>query len=374
MLELIHLQQYWWIIISLLASLLVFLFFVQGGQALMYTLGKTPTELTMIINTLGRKWEFTFTTLVTFGGAFFASFPLFYATSFGGAYWVWIAILFVFVIQAVSFEYRTKVGNLLGQKTYQAFLIINGCLAPFLVGVAVGTLFNGASFSIDDMNYTTWHGAAWGLEAVLNINNVALGLAIALLAVILGAMYIISTVDNDAIRQRGVNVVKKCTLVFLLTFIFFVVKTLLGYGYAYNPETGEVFLEAGKYLNNFLQMPIVLIIFLVGVILVITGIAMTIFKKGYTRGIWFSGLGTIFTVLALFLILGLNNTCYYPSLYNMQDSINIVNSSSSEYTLTVMSYVSILIPFVLGYIVYAWYAMTNKPITEKEIDDDEHAY
>lgn len=374
MLELIHLQQYWWIIISLLASLLVFLFFVQGGQVLMYTLGKTPTELTMIINTLGRKWEFTFTTLVTFGGAFFASFPLFYATSFGGAYWVWIAILFVFVIQAVSFEYRTKVGNLLGQKTYQAFLIINGCLAPFLVGVAVGTLFNGASFSIDDMNYATWHGAAWGLEAVLNIHNVVLGLSIALLSVILGAMYIINTVDSEAIRQRGVKVVKEWSPIFLVVFVSFVVARMRSYGYAYNPETGEVFLEAGKYLNNFLQMPIVLIIFLVGVILVITGIAMTIFKKGYTRGIWFSGLGTIFTVLALFLILGLNNTCYYPSLYNMQDSINIVNSSSSEYTLTVMSYVSILIPFVLGYIVYAWYAMTNKPITEKEIDDDEHAY
>lgn len=374
MLELVHLQQYWWIIISLLASLLVFLFFVQGGQALMFTLGKTPKEVTMIINSLGRKWEFTFTTLVTFGGAFFASFPLFYATSFGGAYWVWISILFVFVIQAVSYEYRTKLGNLLGQKTYEVFLLINGFLAPFLIGVAVGTFFNGASFSVDDMNFSTWHGAAWGLEAVLNINNVMLGVAVATLAVILGAMYIINTVENKSIHERGVKVLKECSGVFLFSFLFFLIAILIGDGYAYNPETGNVFIEPGKYLNNFLAMPCVLITFLIGVILVLIGIGLTIFKTGYKKGIWFAGLGTILTVFSLFLVAGLNNTCYYPSTFDMQSSLNIANSSSSKYTLTVMSYVSILIPFVLGYIIYAWYSLTNKPITEKEIDSEEHKY
>lgn len=374
MLELVHLQQYWWIIISLLASLLVFLFFVQGGQALMFTLGKTPKEVTMIINSLGRKWEFTFTTLVTFGGAFFASFPLFYATSFGGAYWVWIAILFVFVIQAVSYEYRTKLGNLLGQKTYEIFLLINGFLAPFLIGVAVGTFFNGASFSVDDMNFSTWHGAAWGLEAVLNINNVMLGVAVSTLAVILGAMYIINTVDNKGIHERGIKVLVRCSGVFLFSFLFFLIAMLIGDGYAYNPETGNIFIEPGKYLNNFLAMPCLLITFLVGVILVLVGIGLTIFKTGYNKGIWFAGLGTILTVFSLLLVAGLNNTCYYPSTFDMQSSLNIANSSSSKYTLTVMSYVSILIPFVLGYIIYAWYSLTNKPITEKEMDSEEHKY
>lgn len=367
------LQEYWWILISILGALLVFLMFVQGGQSLLYTIGKTENERTMLVNTLGRKWEFTFTTLVTFGGAFFASFPLFYATSFGGAYWVWIAILFSFILQAVSYEYRTKPANFLGKKTFEAFLMLNGLLGTLLIGTAVGTFFNGAQFSLNEYNQVTWQTSARGLEAVLTIHNVALGLAVFFLSRILGLLYFNNSVESEEIaartkRQLWINVVP-----FLVFFLYFVIALLLKKGFAFDAETGVVSMEKFKYLHNLLQMPLVLIIFLAGVVLVLLGIANDLFKKP-GRGIWLSGLGTVLTVFALFLVAGFNNTCYYPSAYDLQSSLTIRNSSSSEFTLRAMSVVSLLIPFVIAYIWYAWKSINNKKIDQAEMEAEEHKY
>lgn len=367
------LQEYWWILISILGALLVFLMFVQGGQSLLYTVAKTENERTMLVNSLGRKWEFTFTTLVTFGGAFFASFPLFYATSFGGAYWVWIAILFSFILQAVSYEYRTKPANFLGTKTYEVFLMLNGLLGTLLIGTAVGTFFNGAQFSLNDYYQVTWQTSARGLEAVLTFHNVALGLAVFFLARVLGLLYFNNTIDHEAIaartkKQLWINVVP-----FLVFFLYFVIALLLKKGFAFDPETGVVSMEKFKYLHNLLQMPIVLIIFLLGVVLVLLGIANDLFKKA-GKGIWFAGIGTILTVFALFLVAGFNNTCYYPSAYDIQSSLTIRNSSSSEFTLRVMSVVSLLIPFVIAYIWYAWKSINNKKIDQAEMDAESHKY
>jgi len=367
------LQEYWWAIISLLGALLVFLMFVQGGQSLLYTIGKTEMQRTMLVNTLGRKWEFTFTTLVTFGGAFFASFPLFYATSFGGAYWVWFAILLTFILQAVSYEYRTKPANFLGTKTFEVFLILNGFLASILIGTAVGTFFNGAQFSLNDYNQVTWQTSARGLEAVLTFHNVALGLTVFGLSRVLALQYFLNTIDDAEIEARSKKHLLYNTIFFLVFFLSFAVILLVKDGFVYNAETGVVSMESFKYLHNLLQMPLVLIVFLAGVVGVLWGIFSDLFKKA-GKGIWFSGLGTVLTVFALFLLAGYNNTCYYPSAFDLQSSLTIRNSSSSEFTLRAMSIVSLMVPFVIAYIWYAWKSINNKKITKEEMENETHKY
>jgi cytochrome d ubiquinol oxidase subunit II len=372
-LSMLALQQYWWVLVSVLAALFVFLTFVQGGQTLLYSIGKTEDEKTIILNTLGRKWEFTFTTLVTFGGAFFASFPLFYSTSFGGAYWVWLAILIVFVIQAVAYEYRKKPGNLLGAKTFEIFLVLNGLLGTILIGTAVGTFFNGAMFSLNDLNQVQWQTPFRGLEAVLTFHNVALGLAVFFLSRILGLLYFIFTVDNEAIVTRSRKQMLVNTVLFLVFFLYFLIWLILKEGFAVHPETGVVSMEKFKYLHNLLQMPLVLVILLVGVVGVLWGIISTIFMNNL-KGFIFAGAGTVLTVLALFFIAGFNNTAFYPSVYDLQSSLTIQNASSSKFTLTAMSYVSLLIPFVLAYIVYFWRAINSKKITDEEMKEESHVY
>ncbi len=367
------LQQYWWVLISVLAALFVFLTFVQGGQTLLYSIGKTEGEKTIILNTLGRKWEFTFTTLVTFGGAFFASFPLFYATSFGGAYWVWLLILAAFIIQAVAYEFRKKPANFLGAKTYEIFLVINGLLGTILIGTAVGTFFNGAQFELNDMNQVLWQNPARGLEAVLTFHNVALGLAVFFLARVLGLLYFIYTIDNDLIVVRSQKHLFFTAILFLVFFLYFLVWLLLKEGFAVNPATGEVFLEKYKYLNNLLQMPVVLILMLIGVAGVLGGIISTLFFHS-GRGFLFAGPGTVLTVFALFLVAGFNNTAFYPSVTDLQSSLTIQNASSSKFTLTAMSYVSLMIPFVFAYIYYFWKVMNRKKITDEEMKEESHVY
>ena len=378
------LQQYWWVIISLLGALLVFLMFVQGGQTLLYTLGKTETERKILVNSLGRKWEFTFTTLVTFGGAFFASFPLFYSTSFGGAYWVWMAILFCFIIQAVAYEFRSKPNNFLGHRTYEVFLFINGALGTILVGAAVSTFFTGSQFIINKLSLTEltnpvisqWQGPAHGLEAVLNWRNVSLGLAVFFLARILGILYFINTVGDKNILERTRKHLIINTLPFLVFFLAYVFALILSKGFASDPNTGMIVMENYKYLHNLIQMPIVLVLFVIGVLAVLLGIVRPLmnFEKCGPKGIWIAGIGTVLTVFALFLLAGFNNTSYYPSTSDLQSSLTIKNSSSSHYTLTAMSYVSLLVPFVLAYIWYAWRSINNKKIDAAEMEADTHAY
>ncbi|HBX49722.1 MAG: cytochrome d ubiquinol oxidase subunit II [Bacteroidetes bacterium RIFOXYB2_FULL_35_7] len=362
------LQNYWWIIISLLGSLLVFLMFVQGGQTLIWQIGKTENEKSLLINSIGKKWDLTFTTLVTFGGAFFASFPLFYSTSFGGAYWVWMLILFGFILQAVSFEYRKKAGNFLGAKTYEFFLLLNGILAPVLIGAAVSTFFTGSDFFVNEYNLSRWEHPARGLEAALNIQNLSLGLAVFFLTRIIGAQFFILTIDQKEIAKRAKKQILLNTIPFLITFLTFVVLLLLKDGFAVNPDTGIVSIEAYKYLHNLLQMPLVLILFFVGVILVLTGIYFSILKNS-SKGINFSGAGAILTAFSLFMLAGFNNTAFYPSTFDLQSSLTIRNSSSSHYTLAAMSYVSLFVPFVIAYIWWAWRALTKKKMTEQEIEE-----
>lgn len=367
------LQQYWWVLVSILGALFVFLTFVQGGQTLLYSVGKTEGEKTIVLNTLGRKWEFTFTTLVTFGGAFFASFPLFYSTSFGGAYWVWLAILAAFVIQAVAYEYRKKPANLLGSKTFEIFLVLNGLLGTILIGTAVGTFFNGAMFSLNDMNQVDWQTPFRGLEAVLTFHNVALGLSVFFLSRVLGALYLILTVDHQAIVTRSKKQLLYNTIPFLAFFLYFLIWLLLKEGFAVNPETGSVSMEKYKYLHNVLQMPLNTIILLLGVVGVLWGIASTLFMKS-SKGFWFAGAGTVFTVFALFLLAGFNNTAFYPSIYDLQSSLTIQKASSSKFTLVAMSYVSLLIPFVLAYIAYFWRAMNKQKVSDAEMQEESHVY
>ena len=367
------LQQYWFVIVSLLGSILVFLFFVQGGQTFIFRIGKSESERTIIVNALGRKWEFTFTTLVTFGGAFFASFPLFYATSFGGAYWVWMAILFAFVIQAVSYEFRTKASNFLGQKTYEVFLFINGALGTFLVGIVVATFFSGSQFSLDEFNSMTWANGARGLEAALSVFNLSLGLTVFFLARVLGLLYFMNTINNENILTRSKKQLLYNAVPFVLFFLLFAVWLMLREGFAVNPETGEVFMEAFKYLHNLLAMPLVLIMFLAGVLGVLGGIALSLLKDS-SNGIWFTGPGTILVVFSLFMLAGFNHTAFYPSAYDLQSSLTIQNASSSHYTLVALSWVSLFIPLVLAYIVFAWRALNKKKIDEKEMQEEPHVY
>ena len=378
----IFLQHYWWFVVSLLGALLVFLLFVQGGNSLLFCLGKTEEQKKMMINSTGRKWEFTFTTLVTFGGAFFASFPLFYSTSFGGAYWLWMIILFSFVLQAVSYEFQSKAGNLLGKTTYRTFVVINGVVGPVLLGGAVATFFTGSNFYINKGNIadaampviSQWANGWHGLDALLNPWNVVLGLAVFFLARILGALYFINNINEDDLVKRCRRALWGNTALFLVFFLAFVIRTLLADGYAVRPETGEVFMEPYKYLTNFLQMPVVLLVFLVGVVAVLWGIIRTLWKPAFDKGIWFAGAGTVLTVLALLLVAGYNNTAYYPSTHDLQSSLTLANSCSSQFTLKVMAYVSILVPFVLAYIFYAWRSIDNRKIDAKEMEEGGHAY
>jgi cytochrome d ubiquinol oxidase subunit II len=369
----LFLQHYWWIIVSLLGSILVFLMFVQGGQSVIFTLPENSLQKTLIVNAMGRKWEFTFTTLVTFGGAFFASFPLFYSTSFGGAYWVWIAILFSFIIQAVAYEFRSKPNNVLGQKTFDIFLFLNGSLAPFLIGTAVATFFTGAMFRLNLMHQVQWATSWYGLEALASFRNISLGFAVLFLARINGMLYIINTIDNDSLRKRSVKGLTINTILFLAFFLFFVISLLLSRGFEADPLTGIISREEFKYLHNFLEMPVVLVIFLAGVLSVLYGIGSTILK-GSATGIWFTGAGTVFTVFSLFLIAGFNHTSFYPSVYDLQSSLTILNASSSLFTLKTMMYVSFIIPFVIAYICYAWKSINNTKMTEDEMKSDEHKY
>jgi Cytochrome bd-type quinol oxidase, subunit 2 len=363
-------QHYWWFIISLLGALLVFMLFVQGGQSLTYSLGKTESQLNMLLRSLAKKWEITFTTLVTFGGAFFASFPLFYSTSFGGAYWVWMLILFSFVLQAVSYEYIAKKGNLLGKATYRAFLFINGLLGPILLGAAVSTFFMGAEFVVNKGNITevgmpiisSWQNPLHGLEAVGNLWNVALGLAVFFLVRCLACMYFINNIEDDEIRKNARKQLLYNAIGFLVFFLPYLINLLLKDGLTENSVTGVISVEKFKYWNNLLAMPWALGLLLAGVVLVLFGIITSIFKSGFIKGIWFGGIGTVLVVLVLFLIAGFNHTAYYPSLVDMQSSLTITNSSSSLFTLRVMFYVSFFIPFVLAYIWYAWRALDKEKI------------
>ncbi|MDD2411476.1 MAG: cytochrome d ubiquinol oxidase subunit II [Bacteroidales bacterium] len=371
----LQLQQYWWLIMSIVGSFLVFLLFVQGGQTLIDVLGKTEDEKSMVINSIGRKWEFTFTTLVLFAAGMFASFPLFYSTSFGGAYFAWKIFLICFVLQAVSFEYRRKKGNLLGQKTFEIFLYINGFLGTFLLGAVVATFFTGSEFVRDAYNLSTWQTNWYGIEILFNFTNVSLGLAILFLARTLGALYILNNVDYDIIQQRSRKQVLYNALPFLVFFLYFITKIFLMDGYAVNPQTKDVYMQSYKYFNNYLEMPVALILFLSGVVLVLLGIGLAWFKRSI-KGIWFSGIGTILTVLSIFFILGYNNTSFYPSSADIQSSLTIENASSSRYTLVAMSYISLFVPVVLIYIYFTWRAIDRGKITKDDVNEsnDHHVY
>ena len=375
------LQQYWWAIVSLLGAFLVFLLFVQGGNSLLFCLGKTEEHRKMMINSTGRKWEFTFTTLVTFGGAFFASFPLFYSTSFGGAYWLWMIILFSFVLQAVSYEFQSQAGNLLGKNTYRVFLVINGVVGPVLLGGAVATFFTGSAFIIDKDNMgdtlmpviSRWANGWHGLDALANPWNVVMGLAVFFLARVLGALYFINNIADTELVARCRRSLWGNSVLFLIFFLAFLVRTLVADGFAVQPENGWICMEPYKYLHNFLAMPWALVIFLLGVAGVLGGIVRTLWKPGYDKGIWLSGAGTILAVFALLLTAGYNHTAYYPSVADLQSSLTLANSCSSRFTLEVMAYVSILVPFVLVYIFYAWRRIDSHKIDADEMKDG-HTY
>ena len=374
----IFLQHYWWFIVSLLGALLVFLMFVQGANSMVFSLGHSDEERRVVVNSTGRKWEITFTTLVTFGGAFFASFPLFYSTSFGGAYWLWMIILFSFVLQAVSYEFQNKLGNILGTRTFQWMLVANGIIGPLLLGGAVATFFNGSNFVVDKGNLTSfqpvishWANASYGLDALLDPWNLVFGLAVFSLARILGTLYIINNVDDENIRSRSSVRLVGCTITFLIFFLAFLVRTLLKEGFAVDPSTGLIVMEPMKYLHNLIAMWPLLIVFAVGVVLLLYGVVRTIVSKTYIKGIWPAGIGVVLAVLAVLLCAGWNNTAFYPSNADLQSSLTIANSCSSEFTLRTMFYVSLLVPFVVAYIAYVWYAMDKKKLTKEEVSEEE---
>lgn len=378
----IFLQHYWWFLVSLLGALLVFLLFVQGGNSLLFVLGKNDTERTMLVNSTGRKWEFTFTTLVTFGGAFFASFPLFYSTSFGGAYWLWMIILFSFVLQAVSYEFQSKLGNLLGKRTYQYFLVANGIIGPVLLGAAVATFFNGSNFVVSKGNITQeampvisqWANGWHGLDALLDLWNVVLGLAVLFLSRCLGILYFINNVSAAELLPRFRRRLMVEAVCFVVFFVPFVIYVLLKDGFAVDAASGSIVMESYKYFHNLMAMPWVLGLFLLGVVAVLFGLGRSILCATYNKGIWFAGVGTVLAVLALLLTVGYNNTAYYPSAVDLQSSLTLSNSCSSLFTLKTMAYVSVFIPFVLAYIIYAWRAIDRKPITADEMKESDHAY
>ena len=378
MIDYVFLQNYWWFLIALLGGLLVFLLFVQGGNALIFLAGKSEDERELIINSTGRKWELTFTTLVTFGGAFFASFPLFYSTSFGGAYWVWILILITFVFQAVSYEFQGKAGNLLGKNAFRTFLTINGCLAPLLIGTAVGTFFTGSQFVVDKAAVadigspviSRWMSGWHGLEAVAEPFNVGFGLMVMCLAISLGALYMINNIDNESLAGQLRKSLTISFAGFLVTLLFVLVKLLTMDGFAVSAE-GVVSMESYKYLHNLLQMPAVLVMLLVGAVLLVWGVVATLLKKGFKRGIWLSGAGTVLAVMSLFMIAGYNNTAFYPSTYDLQSSLTLANSCSSEFTLKTMAVVSLIIPFVVAYIAYFWHKMDKKSLTTEELKNSD---
>ncbi len=372
-LELLTLQQYWWMVVSLLGGLFVFIMFVQGGQTLIDTLSDSEIEKTMLINSIGRKWELSFTSLVLFGGALFAAFPLFYSASFGGAYWVWLAILFCFIIQAVSYEYRTKPNNFLGQKTYELFLKINGNLGVFLLGIAISTFFSGSEFILDSNNFTHWQNDLRGLEALLNPYNYLLGFALVFLTKISGALYFINNIAHDPIRLKAIESIKYNMIYFLVFFVGFMAWLLTKNGYAVD-SYGIIYIQEYKYLLNFLELPAVTTLFLIGVVMVIIGVFVAIVYEK-TCCIKTAGAGVVLTVTALIMMVGLNNTAYYPSTTDLQSSLTIMNSSGSHYTLVAMSYASLMVPFVLAYIAYAWYSMDKVKITKEEIEaPDAHNY
>ena len=375
-LDITTLQQLWWLLCSVIGSLFLFLTFVQGGQTLLWQVAKTDDEKSLVVNSLGRKWELTFTTLVLFGGALFASFPKFYATSFGGAYWVWILILFTFIIQAVSYEYRTKPDNLLGAKTYELFMFINGSVGILLIGAAVGTFFTGSNFVLSEYNLVTWTNPLRGLEAAFSLFNLSLGLFLVFNARTLGAMYLVNNIDfsiNPELEAR----LRKWTLtsfICSLPFILYVLVSLLlmeGFGV---DDQGVVSLVSRKYLGNLLANPWILGLLLAGLVLVIIGVLNTAKSSTKTNGIWFGGLGTVLVGLAVFFTAGYNNTAFYPSKADLQSSLTIFNASSTHYTLTAMTYVAMTIPFVLAYVVYVWWAMDNRKLTADEIASDSSAY
>ena len=378
------LQHYWCFVVALLAALLVFLMFVQGANTLIFSLGRTPDERRLIVNATGRKWEFTFTTLVTFGGAFFASYPLFYSTSFGGAYWLWMIVLFSFVLQAVSYEFQNKLGNLLGTRTFQWLLVLNGILGPLLLGGAVATFFTGSNFIVEKGNIVNdqcsmiisrWANASHGLDALLNPWNVVLGLAVVFLARILGCLYIHKQVEEGQFdsHQRIIRPLWTSTILFLGLFLAFLIHILTCEGYAVDPQTGIVFMEPYKYLHNLIDMWPLLILLLIGVVFVLFGILWSLTHKEYRRGFWVVGFGTVATVTVLLLLTAWNSTAYYPSTADLQSSLTMQNSCSSEFTLRTMFWVSLLIPFVIAYIIYAWRAIDKKKLTLDEINND-HAY
>lgn len=371
------LQHYWWFLVSLLGALLVFMMFVQGANSMIFQLGRNAEERRMLINSTGRKWELTFTTLVTFGGAFFASFPLFYSTSFGGAYWLWMVILFSFVLQAVSYEFQNKLGNLLGVKTFQVFLVINGIVGPLLLGGAVATFFTGSNFIIEKDSITDviqpvisrWANASNGLDALLNPWNLVFGLAVFFLSRILGILYIMNNINDENLRSRGSVQLVGNTVMFFLFFFLFIIHIMLADGYAVDPNTGAIGTLEGKYLQNLVDMWYLAVVLIIGALLLIYGIRKTIVSKTYIKGIWPAGIGVVLVVLCLLLNVGWNNTVYYPSTADIQSSLTIQNSCSSEFTLRTMAWVSLFIPFVLAYIVYAWYSLDKKKIDKNEIQN-----
>ncbi len=374
--DITFLQQYWWFLVSLLGALLVFLMFVQGGQSLIWTLGRTEEQRRMLLLATGRKWELTFTTLVTFGGAFFASFPLFYSTSFGGAYWVWVLILLCFVIQAVSYEFQLRRGNVLGTATYRIFLLLNGILGPLLIGTAVGTFFTGAEFEVNKAAVASpampviscWAGPWHGLEAVLVPQNLMLGMSVLLLTRVLACLYFLGTLDDEALRRNCRRRLRLESGFFLLFFLTWMVRWLLSTGFAYEPESGMIYTESYKYLHNLQEMPVVAALLLIGVLMVLGGIAGGL--RGLLRAFWLAGPGSVLVVLALLLCAGWNNTAYYPSVANLQSSLTIANSSSSMFTLKTMTIVSFIIPLVLAYIVWAWRALDREPITAEDVNEE----
>ncbi len=373
------LQEYWWFVVSLLAAFLVFLLFVQGANSMIFHLGKTAEERRLVINSTGRKWEFTFTTLATFGASFFASFPLFYSTSFGGAYWIWCLILFSFVVQAVSYEFQNKLGNFLGPKVFQVCLVINGIVGPLLLGGAVATFFDGSNFVIEKANMTTglqpvishWANASNGLDALLDVWNLVFGVAVLFLARVLGLLYMRNNIADGELKERCRSHLVWNAVLFLVFFLTFLVRTLLKDGYAYDPATGVVFLQPFKYFTNLIQMWPLLIVFLVGVVSLLVGIGLTITKPDYSKGIWSAGVGVILVVLVLFLIAGWNNTAFYPSNVDLQYSLTIRNASSSETTLRSMAWVSLIVPVVLAYAAYCWHAIDKKKLDRKELHEEE---